>query len=169
MIFELSGWDIEPCDANAGIETLEKRIFQLLFSGQSRQPPLHLPHLVDVERDHGHPITHFSWHFFLLISVRQRTDKEAVAAGLFAVLGRKRGTVSGQVREEPDQLSWLWAFQPFTPALLPFFLLCLSGNNKQGVCRLTRVSMTRLTSSEPSTHPQLMELVDGSRQTNFSL
>ena len=60
-------------------------------------------------------------------------------------------------------------FNAFTSALLPFFLLCLSGNNKQGVCRLTLVSMTRHTSSEPSTHPQLMELVDGSRQTNFSL
>jgi hypothetical protein len=36
-------------------------------------------------------------------SVRQRTDKEAVAAGLFAVLSRKRSTVSGQAREEPDQ------------------------------------------------------------------
>jgi hypothetical protein len=36
-------------------------------------------------------------------SIRQRTEKEADAAGLFAVLGRKRGTVSGQVREEPDQ------------------------------------------------------------------
>jgi len=49
--------------------------------------------------------------FLLLLSVRQRTEKEAVAAGLFAVLGRKRGTVSGQGREEPDQLSCLWAFE----------------------------------------------------------
>src|SRR5579875_1094067 len=46
--------------------------------------------------------------FLLLLSaVRQRTSKKAVAAGLFAVLCRKRGTVSGQVREEPDQLGCL--------------------------------------------------------------
>jgi len=72
-----------------------------------------LSHLVDVERNHGHPIAYFSRHFLLLISVRQRTDKEAVAAGLFAVLGRKRVKVSGQVREEPDQFGCLWAVQRF--------------------------------------------------------
>src|SRR5712675_3128371 len=135
MIFEPSGWDIEPCDANAGIETLEERIFKLLFSGQSRQTPLHLPHLVDVERDHGHPITHFSWHFFLLISVRQKTEKEAVAAGLFAVLGRKRGTVSGQAREEPDQAHLFTGSSTHcTSSLLRFFLPCLLDNHKQRVC-----------------------------------
>jgi hypothetical protein len=113
VIFEPSGWDIEPCDSNAGIETLEECIFELLLSGQSRQSFLHLSHLVDVERNHGHPIGYFSRHFLLLIYVRQRTDKEAVAAGLFAVLGRKRAKVSGQVREEPDQFGCLRAVQRF--------------------------------------------------------
>src|SRR5260370_13850867 len=84
--------------------TLEECIFELLLSGQSRQSFLHLSHLVDVERNHGHPIAYFIRHFLLLISVRQRTDKEAVAAGLFAFLGRKRVKVSGQVPEEPGQL-----------------------------------------------------------------
>jgi hypothetical protein len=95
---------------------------------------------------------------------------EAVAAGLFAVLGRKRGKVSGQVREEPDQLSCLQAVQRFTSLLLLFFLLCLSGNDK------TRSSADHQlrarsghTPSESSTQPQWIELVVGSQQTNFSL
>src|SRR5207253_1784111 len=106
VVFELSGWDIEPCDANAGIETLEECIFELLLSGQSRQSFLHLSHLVDVERNHGHPIAYFRLHFVLLISVRQGTDKEAVAAGLSAVLGRKRvkGFRPGSRRTGPAQL-----------------------------------------------------------------
>src|SRR5258708_5145666 len=106
VILQPSRWDIEPCDTNAGIKTLEERMRQLLLLGQSRQPLLHLSHLVDVERHYRHSTHRFSRHFLLLISVRQRTDKEAVAAGLFGVLGRKRGTCfrSGSRRTGPGLL-----------------------------------------------------------------
>jgi hypothetical protein len=106
VVFELSGRHIEARDTNAGIETLEERVSKLLPLGESRQSFLHLTHLVDVERNHRHSTAHFSRHFLLLVSVRQRTEKEAVAGGLFAVLGRKRGKVSGQVprRTGPAQL-----------------------------------------------------------------
>ena len=60
-------------------------------------------------------------------------------------------------------------FNAFTTSLLLFFLLCLLGNHKQGVCWPAYVSPIGHTSSKPGTHPQFMELVDGSRQTNFSL
>ena len=135
VIFESPRWDIESCDANVGIKTLEECIFELLFLGQSWQHPLHLPHLVDIDRNHRHPTAYFIWHFLLLIFVRQGTEKEAVAAGLFAVLGRKRGTVSGQVREEPDQAYLFMGSSTLcTSSLLRLFLPCLLGNNKQGVC-----------------------------------
>src|SRR5690348_17954487 len=60
VIFELSGWDIEASNTNAGIETFEERISKLLLSSQSWQSLLHLPVLVDVERRHRHSTAHFS-------------------------------------------------------------------------------------------------------------
>jgi len=60
-------------------------------------------------------------------------------------------------------------FNVFTSSLLPFFLLCLLGNNKQGACWHALLRPIGHTSSEPSTDPQSLELVDSSRQTNFSL
>jgi hypothetical protein len=60
-------------------------------------------------------------------------------------------------------------FNAFTSSLLRFFLLCLLGNNKQGACWPALLCPIGHTSSEPSTDPQSLELVDSSRQTNFSL
>src|SRR5258708_33671855 len=73
--------------------------------------------------------------FSSLLLFRQRTDKEAVAAGLFAVLSRKRvGFRPGSRRTGPG-LVVHGAVQRFsTPALLQFLLPYLSGNDKQGVC-----------------------------------
>ncbi len=49
-----------------------------------------------------------------------------------------------------------------------FLLVCPATANKESADPQA-VSPIEHTSSEPSTVPQLMELVDGSRQTNFSL
>jgi len=73
-------------------------------------------------------------------------------------------------REEPDQ-AWLLRCAA-TARLLPLLhllLLCLSGKNKPGVCRLTEMGPDRHTPSESSTDPQLLELVDGSHMTNVGL
>jgi hypothetical protein len=50
--------------------------------------------------------------------------------------------------------------------LLPLYL---SGKNKPGVCRSAKVGLMGHTPSESSTDPQLLELVDGSHETNFGL
>ena len=73
-------------------------------------------------------------------------------------------------REEPDQ-AWLLrcaATARWLP-LLHLLLLCLSGKNKPGVCRLAAVDPDGHTSSESSADPQLLELVDGSHMTNVGL
>ena len=72
-------------------------------------------------------------------------------------------------REEPDQ-AWLLRCAA-TARLLPLLhalLLCLSGKNKPGVCRLAEAGPNRHTPSASSTDPQLLELVDGSHMTNVS-
>jgi len=60
-------------------------------------------------------------------------------------------------------------FNAFTNSLLRLFLLGLPGNNRPGVCWPALVSLIGHTSSEPSTDPQSLELVDGSHETIFSL
>ena len=60
-------------------------------------------------------------------------------------------------------------FNAFTSSLLlSFSFVCPATANKESADP-QEVSPIEHTSSEPSTVPQLMELVDGSRQTNFSL
>ena len=134
VIFESSRWDIEACDTNAGIETLEERVAKLLLLGQSRQPFLDLPHFVDIERNHRYSTAHFSQHLLLLflsgkgqirrplppVSSLSWAENEVRFPARFAK-NRTSSVVYGQ-------------FNAVTSSLLPFFLLCLLGKNKQGVC-----------------------------------
>jgi hypothetical protein len=62
-----------------------------------------------------------------------------------------------------------WQFNVFTSSLLRFLLPGLLSNTNREFARPAFVNPVGHTSSGPSTDPQSFELVDGSRQTSFSL